>query len=377
MSVAERPTRRLSGRKKALFLALLLLPLLLLAECTARVAGPADPTPITAAHPYLRHVRAPEASQELVHPRTGEAYRFTVDAYGFRCGSLVPPGQPKPKEAYRIFFVGASTTENVAVDDAESFPWRVETQLNAQLEGVAVRGVNTGIAGNTIADSFSLIAHRILALEPDLVVVLHAINDMRMSASSVFDPSHYADRLAPPKVRFSDLLERHSKLYRLFERAKKRMRTRSREEKYKQRAAETPLTEGVDPARGLPYFRRYLGMIAALCAEARVPLALMTQPSLYKPELSQAEQAALWMGYVNHGELNFSPETLRGGMQAYNDELRRFANARGLLLIDLERVVPKDLEHFYDDCHYTAQGNAVIAAEITRVLLAQGLPGRE
>lgn len=375
MSLAERPTRRLSGRKKALFLALLGLPSLLLAECTARVLGPPDPTPITAAHPYLRHVRAPEATQELVHPRTGAPYRFTVDAYGFRCGSLVPPDQPKPPGAYRIFFVGASTTENVAVGDAESFPWRVETQLNARLgEGVAVRGVNTGIAGNTIADSFSLIAHRILALEPDLVVVLHAINDMRMSASARFDPSHYADRLAPPKVRFSQLLERHSKLYRLAERAKKRLRARSREEKYKQRAARTPLSEGVDPARGLPYFRRYLGLIEAVCREAGVPLALMTQASLYKPDMSEEERAALWMGYVNHGELNLSPEQLRAGMQAYNDELRRFAGQRGLLLIDLERVVPKDLEHLYDDCHYTARGNAVIADEITRVLLERGLP---
>ncbi|HBP20223.1 MAG TPA: hypothetical protein DEA08_20840 [Planctomycetes bacterium] len=288
---------------------------------------------------------------------------------------MVPPGQPKPANAYRIFFVGASTTENVAVDDAQSFPWLVETQLNAKLgDEVAVRGVNTGIAGNTIADSFSLIAHRLLALEPDLVVVLHAINDMRMSASARFDPSHYADRLAPPKVRFSDLLAQHCKLYRLAERAKQRLRTRSREQKYKDRARETPLSEGVDPARGLPYFQRYLGLIAAVCAEAGVPLALMTQPSLYKPELSQDELAALWMGYVNHGELNFSPEALRQGMVAYNDELRRFAGARGLLLIDLERVVPKDLEHLYDDCHYTVKGNAVIADEITRVLLERGLP---
>ena len=369
-----RRRRQLSRKRKLQFGALLLALGLLGAEGLARLLGPTEPLPVFTPHPYLRHVRTPNASMDLTNPHTQERYTVHIDGYGFRCRSLVPPGEPKPADSYRIFFVGASTTENIAVSDEESFPQRVEVALNAKQQAVVVRGVNTGIAGNTIADSFALIAHRVTALEPDLIVVLHAINDMRAGCSTRFDPSNYANRQPPPAPRLSDVLARQSKLLRLIELTQQRLGAASREDKYRARAAAQPLSEGVDPARGLPYFLRYLEMIADVCARRGVPLVLMTQPSLYKDALSEAERAALWMGYLNKGELNLSPATLQEGMARYNEAIRAFAQARGLLLIDLERVVPKDLEHLYDDCHYTAKGNALIAETISKALLRAGLP---
>jgi lysophospholipase L1-like esterase len=362
---------RLTRGKKALFLGALLVGVLLVAEGIARVMSKDSP-PTIVAHPYLRHVRAPHGNQAFTNPRTGEAYVVHVDAQGFRTQSLTPPGEPKPPGTYRIFFVGASTTENITIPDEQTFPFLVEHQLNERLEGTRVQAVNAGIAGNTVADTLSLIAHRVLALEPDLVVVLHGINDMRAGCSQRFDPAHYADRLSPPQPRLSHLLARYSALYRSVLAARKRMRSGTREERYRARAAKLPLSEGVDPARGLSYFLRYLGMIDALCREAQVPLVIMTQPSLYRPDLDEAELATLWMGYVNHGELHLSTATLQAGMQRYNDAIRAFCAQRKLRTIDLEAALPKNLEHLFDDCHYTAKGNARVAATIVESLLADG-----
>ena len=370
----KRRRRRLTWQRKLLFGAILLGLGLLGAEGAARLFGPREPLPTLTPHPYLRHVRTPDSSMDLMNPKTGARYEVHIDGYGFRCRSLVPPGEPKPAGAYRLFFVGASTTENIAVSDEESFPQRVEVALNAAQRERSVRAVNTGIAGNTIADSFSLIAHRVTALEPDLIVLMHAINDMRASCSSAFDPTHYRDRQPPRAPRLGEVFQEHSKLLRLIELTRRRLGAASREDRYRALAAETPYSEGVDPTQGVAYFRRYLEMCADVCARAGVPLALMTQPSLYKEGLSEAERQALWMGYMNHGELNLSPAALQAGMARYNAEIRAVARERGLLLIDLERALPKDLEHLYDDCHYTAQGNARIADTISAALLAAGLP---
>ena len=51
----------------------------------------------------------------------------------------------------------------------------------------------------------------------------------------------------------------------------------------------------------------------------------------------------------------------------------QYTTQGAVLLIDLEKALPKDLEHLYDDCHYTAKGNAVIADAIAQALLAKGL----
>jgi glycine/D-amino acid oxidase-like deaminating enzyme len=98
----------------------------------------------------------------------------------------------------------------------------------------------------------------------------------------------------------------------------------------------------------------------------------MTHPSLWKEPMSPQEDAALWMGWVNHGELNLDTPTLRAGIAAFNRALREHAAARGHRLIDLDAAVPRDLLHFYDDCHLTARGNEVAARAIVDALLAGG-----
>ena len=343
-----------------------------LGECIAQLAT-TPPSLHLVPHPYLRWVRAPGLDLPLRSPLDGRSYLLRVDEEGFRSrheGSLGPKGTEQ-----RIFFVGGSTTENRVLPDEDTFPYLVEEGLLA--EGRSVEVFNGALNGGVIADSFSLIAHRLLALDPDVIVMMHAINDMRAALSSRFDPRHYADRNPPRPARPSDLLQRYSALYRLVIEARRRLETRTGldGERYRARAQATPYTADPDPSRGLPYFRRYLEMIAALCGEAGVPLVLMTQPSLYQPEMSPAEREVLWMGWLDHGALNLAPSALLEGMRAYNQVIRRVAHERGLTLIDLDAIVPKDLDHFYDDCHYTARGNRVVARAVLAGLRAAGLPG--
>lgn len=83
---------------------------------------------------------------------------------------------------------------------------------------------------------------------------------------------------------------------------------------------------------------------------------------------------ALWLGCLDHGALNLDTRTLLRGMQVFNEAVRDLAREQGHLLIELEPAVPKDLEHSYDDCHYTTRGNEVVARQIVAALLAEGSP---
>lgn len=368
----RRRRRPLSRGKKALFFLGFVVAGLGLGEAVIRITTKPKP-PMFQDHPYLRRVRAAEVSHTWISPIDGRSFTVATDGHGFRTKNLEPVGTPKPEGTYRIFFVGGSTTENIALPDEETFPEIVQVELRKRLgKTPRVCTVNTGISGNTIVDSFSLISHRILALEPDLIVVLHATNDMRISMSDRFDPTHYRDLKKHKKVRFSDFMEDNSRLFSLSNQLRKGLFGLRGAERYKARRASIPFSTQVDPGVGLPHFRRYLGMISAVCKEAQVPVVFMTQPSLYKPNNTPEEDASFWLGVVNHGEINLDNQTLLRGMQLYNAAITEHAQERGHLLIDLESAVPKDLDHFYDDAHYTAKGCAVIAEEIVKALLAEG-----
>ena len=360
----------LSQKRKIQFSLILIGLGLLLAEGIARLTT--DPVEdIFVPHPYLRQVHAPNASPTYLTMDGKQEYTLGVDEHGFRAEGLPPAGTPKPPGEYRIFFVGASTTENRVLPDDETFPELVEVALNAREGSPRVIAINTAISGNTVADSLSLVAHRVLAMEPDLIVVLHAINDMRATLSERFDPPHYADRKRPRKPRVGDVLTRYIRLYDLAGRLKDRL-GQSRDARMRARTVGVPYTEGVDPTAGLDYFTRYLRMLALLCRDADVPLVFCAQPSIYRDDLSEEERAALWMGLVNRGELHLDPPTLARGMQAYNQRIREVSEAWGVRFVDLDAAVPKDLEHFYDDCHYTTQGSAKVAEALIEALTREG-----
>lgn len=367
VNTEARPARR----RVAAFVGVWLVIGLVVAEVAVRLLDRPPPAPYLD-HPYLRRVRSPSVDLDLVDPFERRPFVLHVDGHGFRSRTLEPPGTPKTPGSYRVFFVGASTTENVALPDEQTFPWLVEAALNERTGSKPlVRGINCGLSGNSIVDSFSIVAHSILTLEPDLIVYMDCANDMRTGMSPRFDPASVADTRGPRPIRFSAYFRQHCRLYDVVERARERL-AEPRVERYRAMRRETPFTQGLDPARGLPHFRRYLRMISAVCRDAHVPLALMTQPALYKEKMTEEEEAALYLGSIDHDKVNADTRTMMRGMHVFNEAVRQVAHEGGHLLIELEAAVPRDLRHFYDDFHYTARGCKAVARAIVEDLMKDG-----
>ena len=102
---------------------------------------------------------------------------LTHNAHGFRGRELE---MVKPDRTYRIVCVGGSTTytEKVSQDD-HTYPAQLERFLRARFAQVNIEVINAGVPGYTTAESLINLAFRVSEWDPDLIVIYHAVNDVR------------------------------------------------------------------------------------------------------------------------------------------------------------------------------------------------------
>ncbi|HZU97118.1 MAG TPA: SGNH/GDSL hydrolase family protein [Planctomycetota bacterium] len=311
--------------------------------------------------------RTPDYRAFKISVDDGTPFEFVVNPLGFRGKSMRTA--KKPPGVFRVFFVGASSTENQHLPEEKTFPGLVEQALAAR--GMKVEVANCGIAGQGVARSFSLIFHRLLELEPDLIVLEAGIDDMLASLDERWDPLAGPPG-EPEGVRFKDWLLGRSRLVQVLD-APAEVDVRPLLEKRRRAAHARPLSvpPDLDLARGVPTFERYLHLVALACEDRGTKVSFLTQPALWKDECSPAELDALWMAGATRGPVRLDPRGCRKLLDAYDDATRRVA--RGRLLVDLAREVPRDLSCFHDDALLTARGNELVARAVMAELEKSGI----
>ena len=111
-----------------------------------------------------------------------------------------------------------------------------------------------------------------------------------------------------------------------------------------------------------------------MLADDGVDLILATQPYLYRDDLTgkELERVQLAPAFFHDERGRASVSSVRAAMEAANTVTARVAARRGVPLVDLEAVVPKSLDYFLDDVHYTEQGNRLVADAFAEELLETG-----
>lgn len=103
----------------------------------------------------------------------GEPAGCRTNALGLRSG---PIDAKRPGE-FRILALGESTTFGVGVPDRMAYPQRLESLLREGGASPACRVINAGVSAWSSFQSRRFLETRGLALQPDLVLVYHEIND--------------------------------------------------------------------------------------------------------------------------------------------------------------------------------------------------------
>jgi lysophospholipase L1-like esterase len=149
--------------------------------------------PIYSPHPYLGYVLNP------AHERN------EVNALGLR-GPAVEGG--RRAGVVRVLCVGGSTTYGAGLGAERAYPARLQAHLDAAAPaGLRFEVLNGGVPGYTSIDSLVNLELRLLALEPDVVLVYHAINDARLVQARGYRPdySHIRGPWRDPRDQVSPL----------------------------------------------------------------------------------------------------------------------------------------------------------------------------
>jgi len=206
----------------------------------------------------------------------------------------------------------------------------------------------------------------------DVVVVMHAINDLYRSCSpealsiGEYNPrwSHFygaAIKAArPPTFAGSMLTPILTNIDRNWYKA--------------QRFREVDFP--IEHYQSLPDFERHLRALVGYIRSDGAQPVLMTQPTLLRAGLSDEERNKLAFGRVfcpnRISAWNIevpSPESLGRAMTTYNDVTRKVAHEEGVPLVDLAAVVPRTLDYFVDDVHHTPEATALISREVADALV--------
>jgi lysophospholipase L1-like esterase len=115
---------------------------------------------------------------------------ITINSLGFRGEEMT---LNKPSETLRIVIVGSSAAFGVGVRDEEAFTTLLEANLAEQIDQ-EVEVINAGITGANSTQELIVLETRVIALEPDIVVIYDGRNDLYFATSPLWQP-HYPPAL--------------------------------------------------------------------------------------------------------------------------------------------------------------------------------------
>lgn len=366
-----------------------------LGEILTRIFIPIDPRKRTLdrteEHPYIRTDWVPGFERtyiiEGIAGQTG-TMEFKINPFGFRSASMKT--KEKPSGTYRLFFLGGSTTESLYLPEEKTFPFLVERKLTEGFPGLRFESINGGISGYLAADTLALFIYKVTYYEPDIVIVMLSVNDLLAGSFPDYDPirrTNYRKTVygsesdENPWRAMARLFKRSHFLtlikWRLVNRifppdAEKYKTSLEQYEVHRRGRRSHPFTP-LNESKGMDDFVKHMKEIISIAQGHGVRLILMTEPSVYQENLPPEMDEKLWMGWlgaIRSYQINLSNEFLTREMRRFNDAVRELARTHGIELIDLEREIPKDLQHFYDDVHLTPFGAEKAARAITSYLLA-------
>jgi lysophospholipase L1-like esterase len=320
------------------------------------------------------------------HPLPGiEAHAvFTTNAMGFRGDELVVP---KPADEYRVFLVGGSSAECLLLDDADALHAVLQREFQSKApDGRTVRVYNAGKSGDRSYDHVSMIVHRIVHLEPDLLVVFAGINDLT-AAIYGSDYLHLADGRGV-QLTYGRLWRYWATEFQVGRRLfylRNRLLGRPEREMLEQISLVPEYKDKVTARRAAPkadgpprveplFYRNNLLSIAGVAEAFGVGLVFMTQQTTWNSKIDPSVENWQWM--LLRDGLTYRAEAMDAALESLNDVMRSVAASGRIPIYDLARSIPKSSAFFYDDVHFNVKGARVAGGELASVILSNNLIAR-
>ena len=300
-------------------------------------------------------------------PRVDPQIVVTTNSLGFR-----GPDPPADFASYlTLIAVGGSTTESLYVSDGKTWPDLLGRALSANFSKVWMD--NAGLDGHSTFGHKLLLDQRIARLKPKVVLFLIGINDVGREDLKAADASVVAG--GAQSGRFGSLITWAARRSAIVATALNLQRFREarkldRVHRHLEIRWAPVLTPDRERSRALlqvheeryvpPYAERVRDLVNRARAYGIEPV-LITQPALYGNVVDPETKVFLGTLEVDH-EQGLHGALAWNLLELYNEEVREIGRERGVLVIDLARLLPKNSRLFYDFVHFNNDGSAAVAA---------------
>ena len=279
-----------------------------------------------------------------------------VNSAGFRGPELITP---KPVDDVRIAFLGASTTfaAEPSSDDAEVWPDLVVQKLRRRFPKTRFDYINGGVPGHTLSSTRKLLQARILALQPDIIVIFPGTNDL---VGELMDLAVAQGLARPHDASSESWIARKSLLWELVAKNLRVISARQAARSGSQGLKFDPSELGKQFGPNLVALLKEASADAQRVAIATFPTQLRSHQSRER-QLSAAVSAFVYMPFM-------SANGLIAAYANHNQLIEQAALAQGALLIGNEEAFPADPDHFVDTVHFANKGNQVMASRVADAL---------
>lgn len=340
----------LSERKKVMLGTILVLVVLLLLMLIAEG--------IVRTRQYIKFGSFTSLTNYGMDPATGlripkkgmKTKNIEINSLGFRGPEI---DTPKPAARLRVGFVGASTTYCAEVS-SNGMVWAelVSSGLGRTAEGLAVDYINGGVPGYSTDDSLVNLEKRILPLQPDIVVIYHASNDLSAETRDLAIAAGIGRVNLEAEASW---LGRYSLLWNLVEKNLALLSVTA--------PTETDLLK-LDPPHLGKQFRQNLKRLIKIARSNGVNLVALVTFSVHLRNGMTTEQQDAAMVSARYYFPYLSSENLLAGFKQYNQIIREVAAETDALLIGGEESIPGDPSHFKDSVHFSDAGSRLQADRI-------------
>jgi lysophospholipase L1-like esterase len=305
-----------------------------------------------------------EGTENLVDKK----YFVHTDSNGF----LINPLQSQNEEE-KIVFLGGSTTECLYVTETMRFPFLVAEKI-ADQTGTKVTSKSSGVSGNNSMHSINILLNKVLPERPRVVVLMESINDLNVmlyektywnrnvSRSLIMDTAMVAsynsvfptEKIEKPEGLLKDVFPYLSLRYSILK------------NQLAQRGKKTVVNEWANTAAGditfnqqhiEENFRSSIKTFVSVCRAWNIVPVLMTQQN----RIVENPDRLVLNGFKPLEKRGISYEVYRQEYLRFNQIIRDIADEEGVLLIDLDKEVPKKSEYIYDVVHVNDKGSELIA----------------
>jgi lysophospholipase L1-like esterase len=314
---------------------------------------------------YLKEVENLENKKYWVH----------TDEEGF----LIAP-KTEIKEADKIVFLGGSTTECLYVTEEKRFPLLAAKKLEEKT-GSKVIAKSGGVSGNHSLHAINILINKVIPQQPKAVVLMENINDLNLM---LYEKTYWNKNINRSLIMDSAMIAAYNSQFpkEIIEQPAGwlkniypylSLRYAVLKYKWSQTKDNTLVNEwsGSDAERieiNSPQlenaYRSSLKTFVAVCKAWRIVPVLMTQPNRITenppPIVIQSFKPLEKKGLPYS---DYARQYIR-----FNQIIREVAREENIILIDLDKLVPKDANYFYDSVHVNDKGSEFIAEVVSEHL---------